>query len=278
MHGSILPEFYDRIECKSAAEVDLPDRSVDLVVTSPPYWQQRDYRVAGQLGLEPTPQSYVDAIVPTFEQCRRALSDDGVMFVNIGDTIHGDSAVRASASGAYEPVWDPANNLRRSAARIGSLKCGDSAGIPFLVEAVLREHGWYIRNRIIWAKPPSPAGRISNRCVSAHEYVLLATKKRRGYHVDARIATYGDVWSFTPSRGVNGHPAVMPLDLARRCVELGSRRGDLVLDPFVGSGTTALAARELGRHYIGYDINPAYVSIARDRLGIAGEDDHEGAA
>lgn len=274
----LLPNYVDSIFCGPAAPLILPDGSVDLIVTSSPYWLQRNYGFAGQLGLEPTPAEFVRALVPFADEAYRALRRDGVMFANIGDTIHGDSAVRASAGGAYERVWDPANNLRRSAALIGSLKCGDLAGIPFLVEAMLRERGWYIRNRIVWAKPPSPAGRITNRCVSAHEYVLLATKMRRGYHVDPRIAAFGDVWSFAPSRGVAGHPAVMPIDLARRCIELGSKTGDLVLDPFVGSGTTALAASQLGRHFVGYDLNPRYVEIAKRRLGIADEDSGEGVA
>jgi DNA modification methylase len=276
--SSLGTEDVDRIFCAPAAPLDLPDGYVDLIVTSTPYWQQRNYGFAGQLGLEPTPAEFVRALIPFADETRRVLRPDGVMFLNIGDTIHGDSAVRASASGAFERVWDPANNLRRSAARIGSLKCGDLAGIPFLVEAMLRDCGWYIRNRVVWAKPLSPAGRITNRCVSAHEYVLLATKMRRGYRVDRHIATYGDVWSFAPSRGVAGHPAVMPIDLARRCIELGSKTGDLVLDPFVGSGTTALAASQLGRHFVGCDLNPRYVEIAKRRLGISHDVSDEGVA
>lgn len=263
--------YLDRIILGSSESMtEVPDACVQTVVTSPPYWAKLNYGVVGQIGIEATPQAYIARIMPVFAECQRALRADGTMWIVVADTYHGDSAIRSSLSGAFEKTWDPANNIRRSAAKIGDLKRGDLAGIPWMLALALRAQGWYVRDEIIWTKPaptPTPA---RDRGTPSHERIFMLAKSRRYFSdYDAHVEMIGDkrnVWDISTSRGGHGHPATFPDEIARRCIRIGSRPGDLVLDPFVGAGTTALVAKEMGRHYVGYDLHPDYVEIALNRI------------
>ena len=135
----------------------IPDGTVHCCVTSPPYWGLRDYGVEGQIGLEPTPQEYVDKLVGVFREVRRALRPDGTLWLNLGDSYFGDTPPRKASGEAFSKTWDPANTAsrggkRRSAARIGGLKPKDLIGMPWRLAFALQADGWWLRSDCIWAK------------------------------------------------------------------------------------------------------------------------------
>lgn len=155
----------------------LPDKSVHLIVTSPPYYAMRDYGVSGQIGLEKTPSLFIAKLVKIFRECRRVLRDDGVMYVNIGDTYH----VRKGQAGGQD-VMQPARahfrKNRPSDARIPGLKPKDLIGIPWMLAIALREDGWYLRQELIWEKPNVMPGSAQDRFCTNHEQIFLFTKSR----------------------------------------------------------------------------------------------------
>lgn len=177
-----------------ARRLDLPDNSIDLVMTSPPYWQKRDYGHEGQIGLEPTPSGYVAAIMDCLREWRRVLRPTGSIFLNVGDTYHNRSLV----------------------------------GIPGRIETAALDDGWLIRNRIIWMKDggmPEPA---RNRLANRHEYVLHLTLSPTYYYdlfgyaeaMNGKGANPGDVWHINPDRNMGGHLAPFPRELVRRAILL----------------------------------------------------------
>lgn len=179
-----------------ARHLPLPDASIDLVVTSPPYWQKRDYGVAGQLGQESTPAAYTDAIMDCLTEWKRTLTPTGSVFLNVGDSYH-----------------------RRAL-----------AGIPGRIEAAAADKGWLLRNRIIWTKTRGNPDPARDRLTPRHEYVLHFAPRR--YHYDlagyaeryGRGANPGDVWEIAPERSLSPHLAPFPVELARRAILLGCPR------------------------------------------------------
>lgn len=178
-----------------ARETGLPDDSVDLVVTSPPYWQKRDYGHQDQIGQELTPQGYVAALMDCFEEWRRVMRQTGSIFLNVGDTYYKKSLV----------------------------------GIPGRIEAAAADNGWLIRNRIIWTKGGGMPDPARNRLANRHEYVIHLAPKS-GYYYDLHEysdthgngANPGDVWQINPERNMSAHLAPYPQELVRRAVMLGS--------------------------------------------------------
>lgn len=163
---------------------ELPDESVHCCVTSPPYWGLRDYGVAGQLGLEKTPEEYVAKMVEVFREVRRVLRKDGTLWLNLGDSYnaagrdgHGtrvgykQNTNRASGSGK--------DNVRPSD---GSLKSKDLIGIPWRVAFALQADGWWLRQDIIWHKPNPMPESVRDRCTKAHEYIFMLSKSARYYY------------------------------------------------------------------------------------------------
>lgn len=173
---------------------DLDSESVHCCVTSPPYWGLRDYGVAGQLGLEPTPREYVNKIVDVFREVRRVLRDDGTLWLNLGDSYS------VSHSGSYKPTDKQSSNegslkakAHKSKMRSG-LKPKDLVGIPWMVAFALRDDGWYLRQDIIWSKPNPMPESVQDRCTKAHEYIFLLSKSDRYYYDQEAIkepATWG---------------------------------------------------------------------------------------
>ena len=301
----------------------LASESVHTCVTSPPYFGLRNYDHPDQIGLEPTPGEFVDALVAVFRQVRRVLRDDGTVWVNLGDSyagswgaqsrgnstgeaksrLQGSSMLEARRIGAY-PLG---RNLSGSLKNTPGLKRKDLIGIPWRVAFALQEDGWFLRQDIIWSKPNPMPESVRDRCTKSHEYVFLLSKSRR-YHFDAaaiaepfanasvvRLAqnvagqagservpgkTNGpmkavsdgearnkrSVWTIptTPSR--EAHFATFPEGLVQPCILAGCPSGGVVLDPFLGSGTTAVAAERLGRRWIGCELNPEYVEMAERRV------------
>lgn len=265
----------------------LPTASVDCIVTSPPHWAHRDYGTAtwrggdstcqhtrgdtphqrrtarscrlcgarfrdAQYGLEPTLNHYVHHLRQVAEELARVLRPDGTLWLNLRDNY------------AYHRLSSDSERAFPGA-RHKSL-----CGIPWRVVFALQEHGWIVRNAIVWHKPnavPDPSReRFSNR----YEMLFLLTRNPDAVvipeDIQDRARNSGDVWTMSTTPSQRRHPAPFPVELAARCIAAGSVRGGTVLDPFSGSGTTGVAARELGRRYVGIDLRTDYHDLALARL------------
>ena len=300
----------------------LPDGCVNTCVTSPPYYGLRDYGHDGQIGLEETPDAYVQKIVEVFREVKRVLRDDGTLWLNIGDSYaaqrggsHQPAETLAGGKSGKTQEGDIVNrdrfdgyNPTRNASAIG-LKHKDLVGIPWRVAFALQADGWYLRQDIIWHKPNPMPESVTDRCTKAHEYIFLLSKSPRyyfdsdairedakSYATDKRAGAgnlrYGgkrtidksgkngqqsfvtinetrnkrSVWTVTTKPFKDAHFATYPEDLIVPCILAGCPEGGLVLDPFMGAGTTALVSKKLGRNYVGFELNDEYKKIADKRL------------
>lgn len=173
----------------------LPEESVQCVVTSPPYWGQRDYGMPGQLGLEASPGGYVECLVLVFEAVRHVLRDDGTMWVNVGDSY---AAGGKGGGGSFmaerrDAAWQKRSTLNGWRAAPDGMKAKDLVGIPWMLAFALRAAGWYLRSDIIWAKPNPMPESVSDRPTKAHEYVFLLSKSPT-YFYDAPAIAEDAVW------------------------------------------------------------------------------------
>lgn len=294
-------------ECLTGLSL-LPDNSINCCITSPPYYGLRDYGNDRQIGLEDTPEEYIEKLVNVFHEVYRVLKPDGTLWINIGDSYAG------SMKGAAQ-FPDNAMNYKQGTNR-GTLgkatlvkqctgcKPKDLIGIPWMLAFALRADGWYLRQDIIWNKPSVMPESVRDRCTKSHEYIFLLSKRRRYYFNAGEIAepasTYNEIvrdrsttkLNNTPGRSKMGglvrndyhtrnkrsvwtvatqplreaHFATYPEKLIVDCIKAGCPEGGIVLDPFIGAGTTALVARKLNRNYVGFELNPDYVSLARRRI------------
>ncbi|MDD9985509.1 MAG: site-specific DNA-methyltransferase [Spirochaetaceae bacterium] len=250
----------------------LPDRCIRTVVTSPPYWSLRDYEIDRQIGRDDILADYVESIVQTFDKVRRVLADDGTVWLNVGDAYtSGNRRYRAP---------DRKNRARAMDVRPVTpegLKPKDLIGVPWRLAFALQDAGWWLRSEVIWHKPNAHPESVRDRPTKAHETVFLLSKSQ-DYHYDIdavrgpkerRLRTVWDIPTEPQKRNgaMDDHPAMMPMKLARRCVAITSRPGDVVLDPYAGSGTTLIAAQDLGRKWVGVELNPAYVDLVERRIG-----------
>jgi site-specific DNA-methyltransferase (adenine-specific) len=248
----------------------LPSQSVQCVVTSPPYWGLRDYDIDDQVGLEPTLPQFLNRLTMTFREVRRVLKDDGVFWLNIGDGYtSGNRAWRAP---------DKKNPARAMDVRPGTpngLKPKDLLGIPWRLAFALQDDGWYLRADIIWNKPNAMPESVKDRPTRSHEYMFMFSKSEKYFYDKAAILEPNgrnrrSVWDIHTQPGFAGaHFATFPPRLIEPCIQASSAAGDIVLDPFFGSGTTGLVAESLGRRYVGIELNPAYVALAVRRLAMA---------
>jgi DNA modification methylase len=246
---------------------EMEEGSVQTTITSPPYWNLRDYGAEDQLGLEETPEQYIENMVDVFREVRRVLRDDGTLWINIGDSF-------------------------------GKKK--QLVGIPWRLAFALQEDGWILRSDIIWSKTNPMPESVTDRPTKAHEYIFLLAKSQKYYYdADAiRAEPSGNAGSFRiynngadgsrdgndyemdGSKGANkktvwtvptapykdAHFAVYPAKLIEPCVLAGSAAGDVVLDPFSGAATTGLVALRHDRSYIGLELNPEYAAMSRERI------------
>lgn len=248
-------------------------------VTSPPYFGLRDYGVDGQLGLEQTPEQYVANMVEVFRCVRDVLADDGTLWLNIGDsyarTGGTDRKVSTSAKvGSTRNTLEQMSDRTSRAASLG-LKDKDLIGIPWMLAFALRADGWWLRQDIIWNKSNPMPESVTDRCTKAHEYIFLLSKSPR-YHMSAgglkeASADGGkrnrrSVWTIATKPYKGAHFAVFPEALVGPCILAGSRPGDVVLDPFMGSGTTAAVALQHGRQYLGCELNEGYRPLQQQRI------------
>lgn len=245
----------------------IPPKSVKCAVSSTPYWRQRDYGTAGQHGLERTLADFVGNLVTVFAALRPALTHDGVLFINLGDCWNGTGR----AGGDYREGCKRAGQLPPPGRWDKSMKKKDLALVPAAVARGLRDEGWWLRQEIIWSKGWASPGSATDRPVTTHETVFMLAAGAR-YRADG-ASKYGTVWEFPPARGAAGHHAAMPVGLAARCIEIASSPGDLILDPYSGTGTTGVAAVSISRRYIGFELGADHAEASRRRIANALEPD-----
>lgn len=364
-----------------------PDESIDCVVTSPPYYGLRDYGVEGQIGLEETPEQYIQRLVELFREIRRCLKKDGTIWVNIGDSYNCykgnasspnfDTKYVGGDKGGAHPARESGYGLQSK-----NMKPKDLMGIPWLFAFALRADGWYLRQDIIWHKPNPMPESVTDRCTKSHEYIFLLSKSEKYYfdyeaiqeeavtQLDPRIGSrveydgmrdgkdgngqrsfvslkvkghqmggkkYGDndnkhfqvysgkdyqpqvrwgsgtkrewtheqnysqdengghrdnsggfdcemsikdgvvvrnkrdVWSVNVRPNKEAHFATFPEMLIKPCILAGCPENGVVLDPFMGSGTTGIVARKLNRNFVGCELNPEYQKMAIRRIFDEGE-------
>lgn len=342
---------------------DLPACSVQCVVTSPPYYGLRDYGIDGQIGLEPTPEAYVEVLVALFREIRRVLKDDGTVWLNLGDSYIGGKGKSGSIGHELQEVrYEKGKSINRGYQTTGGsgtnritdnrelLKIGykakDLLMIPARVALALQADGWYLRSEIVWVKPNPMPESVKDRPTKSHEMIYLLSKSPKYYYDADAIAepcaestpsrmlrgvsdnhkningapgqtphsmnkprrkvdswekrkaagagsgslenghnasiakgagfshTLGDgmtrnkrdVWVVSTKPYHGAHFATFPPELIEPCILAGSKEGDIILDPFNGSGTTGEVAIKYHREYIGCEINPEYIRLTERRL------------
>jgi len=281
------------------------DEKPRMCVTSPPYYGLRDYGGEGdQIGLESTPEEYIQKLVEIFREVRNILTDDGTLWLNIGDSYYN---YRPGTGGLPKQTVSRTNqdlpeNCNRRANKLKGLKEKDLIGIPWMLAFALRADGWYLRQDIIWHKPNPMPESMKDRCTKSHEYIFLLSKNKKYFYDNEAIKEPAKDWGtrdrtkgkyhnpgtgLVPHSGLaksyptknkrsvcsitnkpykGAHFAVFPPDLIEPCIKAGSEKGDLVLDPFMGSGTTAMVAKKLGRDYIGCELHEGYGNLIEDRV------------
>jgi DNA modification methylase len=354
-------------------------RKVQTIVTSPPYWNLRDYGVSGQIGMEPTLQEFIATMVDVFDLARELLADDGTLWLNLGDSYSSSGGGLTTQSGVQFAGRRRAQEIiclsNRTAKTGGQVKDKELCGVPWRVAFALSDAGWYLRQDIIWAKKNCMPESVRDRCTKSHEYLFLLTKRpiyffdqdaikepaspdtharyargRSGNHKHAdggpggqSIAASFDhmlpprphgwasnagahntiehnkpstrkvypgngvgfghgtdgekrgrgrvknnasfdaakavmpetrnkrsVWTIATQSYSEAHFATFPEALVEPCILAGSRPGDIVFDPFMGSGTVAQVAQRLGRKWLGSELNPEYIDLQGDRTRQAG--------
>ncbi len=244
----------------------LPAGLCQCCVTSPPYWSLRNYGIDGQIGLELSLRDYIDNLVDVFQQVHRVLRDDGTLWLNLGDSY--------TSGGRTWRAPDKKNPIRAMDVRPPTpdgLKPKDLIGVPWRLAFALQEAGWYLRADVIWNKPNCQPESVKDRPTRCHESLFLLSKSERYlYDCEAVRGPNGrnlrTVWDINTRACHDAHFATFPPELVEPCINLASREGDLVLDPFFGSGTTGLVALEQSRRFVGIELNPEYVRIAARRL------------
>ena len=280
-----------------------------MCVTSPPYYGLRNYGdEKDQIGHENSPEEYIQTLVEIFRVVRETLTDDGTLWVNMGDSYYnyrpgkGQALVKQSVS---KNDQDLPQLCSRRGNKLKGYKEKDLIGIPWMLAFALRADGWYLRQDIIWHKPNPMPESVKDRCTKSHEYMFLLSKNKRYYYDNEAIKepakdwgtrdrTNGkyhnkgtglqphsgltksyptknkrSVWSITNKPYKGAHFAVFPPDLIKPCILAGSEKNDIILDPFMGSGTTALVAKELGRDYIGCELHEEYGKLIQNRISDA---------
>lgn len=249
----------------------LPAESIQVCVTSPPYWGLRDYDHPNQIGIEPSPEIYVENLVNVFREVRRVLRKDGTLWLNVGDGYARNGGVGNCGPNAI--VGNTRKLIQRRNCKVPDcwgLKDRDLMGIPWRVAFALQADGWILRSRITWIKKSAMPESVRNRPTNATEDIFLFTKSIKYYYNPDGVreptgANLRNYWVLGPDPNACGHPAAFPRELARRCILLGSSEGDTIVDPFGGCGTTGFAAQELKRESILIEINPLYTEMDRMR-------------
>jgi site-specific DNA-methyltransferase (adenine-specific) len=331
---------------------ELPDESVQCVVTSPPYWGLRNYGCERQIGLEATPREYVAKMMEVFAEARRVLRSDGTCWVNMGDSYARNGGTQGGGNRELMRIEGVQSRMLSIPQGCG-LKEKDLIGMPWRLAFALQEDGWWLRQDIIWSKPNPMPESVTDRCTKAHEYIFLLTKSAKYYYDQdairgefseetkaqsfetmdyARRDEYKNptpkgwdtskgegghgsihkagrasgnkkhklvtkyegsdseehrtaaglmkiseksyarpnkrsVWEIATEGYAEAHFATFPTKLVEPCILAGSKPGDVILDPFCGSGTTGLVAMRYQRDFVGIELNPDYARMAERRIG-----------
>ena len=281
------------------------DTKAQMCVTSPPYYGLRNYGGEDkQIGMEQTPEEYIEQLVDVFRSVRDVLTDDGTLWLNIGDTYYN---YRSDGNYPKQTVSRTKQDLPDFSPvrgnKLHNLKSKDLIGIPWMLAFALRADGWWLRQDIIWNKPNPMPESVKDRCTKSHEYIFLLSKSKNYYYDNEAIKepvkqdwgtrdrTEGkyhnkgtglqphsgltksyttknkrSVWTVTNKPYKGAHFACFPPDLIEPCILAGSREGDIILDPFMGSGTTAMVAKKHNRNYLGCELHEDYASLQTDRI------------
>ena len=343
----------------------LKTESVQTCVTSPPYYGLRDYQVEGQIGLEETPEEYIEKLVVVFREVKRVLKKDGTLWVNMGESYAGSGKGGATHPENAKHYKQGTNHGMIGDAAVtkvgyGNCKPKDMIGTPWMLAFALRADGWYLRQDIIWAKPNPMPESVKDRCTKSHEYIFLLSKSKKYYYDHESIkedcvgdenaktfrggaycnqstfinseggkrkekgnyktpagwdvdegshgtihregrTRYGgkkytenpdvffrtksgdaykptgkrnkrDVWTVATRGFKEAHFATFQPELIEPCILAGSRIGDVVIDPFSGSGTVGVVCEKYDREYIGIELNADYVEIQQRRIAKAVEE------
>jgi DNA modification methylase len=247
----------------------LSDQSVHCVITSPPYFSQRDYGVAGQIGHEASIDAYVRKLANCFNEVKRVLRDDGVFFLNLGDTFY---SAKGKPHGKDEKSRGRSWYRKQLRAVDGpglGLPRKSLIGIPWRVALALQRRGWTLRSDVVWRRPGAvPEPTAHDRPWLTHEHVFIFSKKPRYWFNRAAIAGEEDIWHITPRPDTPGaHFAPFPSALVEKCISCGCPPGGTVLDPFVGSGTTMVVALRNLRNAVGIELHPDYCKFVLERIG-----------
>ena len=289
---------------KAQISIGIADRP-RMCVTSPPYYGLRDYGgEESQIGLEQSPEEYIEQMVEVMSLVRDCLADDGTLWLNIGDSYYnyksgtGEYAKQSFSKSRQDlPMKTP-----KRANKLQGFKDKEIMGIPWMLAFALRKDGWHLRQDIIWNKPNPMPESVKDRCTKSHEYIFLMTKQRNYYYNNEAIKEPAKDWGtrdrtngkyHNPGSGLQPHSgltksyekknkrsvwtvnkkpykgahfAVYPPELIEPCILAGSEKGDIILDPFMGSGTTAAVAKSLGRDYIGCELHEDYGKLIKKRV------------
>ena len=252
-----------------------------MCVTSPPYYGLRDYgNEDSQIGLEESPEEFIQQLVEVFRGVRDCLTDDGTLWVNIGDSYYnyrggkGQALPKQSVANTNQDL--PQGKNPRRGNKLKGYKEKDLIGIPWMLAFALRADGWYLRQDIIWSKPNPMPESMKDRCTKSHEYIFLLSKKQNYFFdvesikeptIDGKsLKRKKSVWNIQTKPYKGAHFAVYPPELIEPAILAGSEEGDIILDPFMGSGTTAMVSKSLGRHYIGCELHKEYGELIDNRI------------
>jgi site-specific DNA-methyltransferase (cytosine-N4-specific) len=245
----------------------LPAEIFQTCITSPPYWGLRNYNIKGQIGLETTVDDYIKNLTDVFKEVYRVVRGDGTLWLNIGDSY--------TSGGRTWRAPDKKNPIRAMTVRPPTpegLKSKDLIGIPWRIAFALQSAGWFLRTDIIWNKPNCQPESVKDRPTRSHEHVFLFSKNEKYFYDNLALRGPNNrnlrtVWDINTLPLKHAHFATFPPSLVEPCISLGSRENDLILDPFIGSGTTGIVAIKHKRRFLGIELNPDYAGIAAKRLG-----------
>lgn len=277
------------IQCGDALELinGIPQNSIDLIVTSPPYWAKRVYNGGDELGSEATPEEFVQRLADFFDGFRPYLKPTANVFINLGDTFFG------SGAGAWRRYLDEEGNITKEqkerkekyfTTKVLQPKIKQDGRlyqnkqlllIPSRFAIEMQRRGWILRDDIIWHKPNRIPASVKDRFNNTYEHVFhFVLQGKYFFDLDAvkvpgltgNPKNPGDVWSIKTQPLKGSHTATFPESLVERIVLCGSPEGGYVLDPFLGTGTTWIVCQRLQRHCIGFEINSEYFKFAQERF------------
>lgn len=277
------------IACGDTLELikSVPEKSIDLLVTSPPYWAKRVYNGQGEIGSEETPELYVRRLADFFDALRPYLKPEANVFINLGDTYFGSGAGAWSkyldengrvtqAQRERKEKYFTTKPLQPKIKQNGRLYQNKQLLlIPSRFAIEMQEHGWLLRDDIIWQKPNRIPASVTDRLNNTYEHVFhFALNKKYFFNLDAikvpstsgGMKNPGDVWAIKTQPLKGNHTATFPEKLVEQIVLCASPDGGTVFDPFLGTGTTWIVCRRLGRRCIGFEINREFFDFAQKRF------------